>query len=62
MKPLFDFLAQKENLLQTNYIMLSLQLWRQTPHAVQFQNSNIRRCKSMRIVVFKNWKQSRNID
>ena len=30
MKPLFDFMAQKGNLLQTNYVMFSLQLWRQT--------------------------------
>ena len=33
MKPLFDYMAQKWNILQTNYIMFSLQLWRQTPHA-----------------------------
>ena len=61
MKPLFDFMAQKLNLLLTNYIMFSLQLWRQTPHAL-FQNSNIMRCKSMRTFVFENWRQSRDMD
>lgn len=55
MKPLFDFMAQKWNLLQTNYVMFSLKLWRQTPHAL-FQNSNIMRCKWMRIFDFKNWR------
>ena len=61
MKPLFDFMAQKRNLPQTNYVMFSLQLWRQTPHAL-FQNSNTTRCKAMRILVSKNWRQCRDMD
>ena len=44
MKPLFDFMAQKRN-----HTMFSVQLQRQRPYAL-FQNPNIMRCESMRIL------------
>ena len=49
MKLLFDFMTQKWNLLQTNNTMFSVQLQRKTPHDL-FQNPNIMRCKSTRIL------------
>ena len=62
MKTFFDFMAQKMRFYQNKLYHVFFYNCGDKHHMLYFKNSNIMRCKSMRIFVFENWRQSRDME